>query len=305
MIFLKTEKGPEKLSKWEEIICRPTFLEKLPKAEYKLSHIIGYYELKDEIHCALSSCNQPHAKGYIVVTDNGVETNIGHRCGRRIFGIEFDSHASDFDKYRDNEERKLAIIFAKTKLYDWTQSLESLRSGGKDILWVTIALEDILNSKYFGRVGALEMRSLARTQNPNVTVDMKVVDSKLKALLFKFNKAFRESGEALEEHSLGKVNNLHVLSSENNLKIMFSTAQDSIKQISACNIESAPSPELLAISQKSNTLENDIAKIHRIYKDALAFLSKKNLYPVLKKLEHMESVSTDDRVSFQDFLNQL
>ena len=302
MIFIKTDKGHEKFSDWADVAKRKGFVNKLSNTEHKLSHIFGYYELKNEIHCALISCNQPHGKGYLVTTETGLETNIGHRCGKNIFGVDFENHANDFDKYRANEERKLSIRIAKGKLEAWEASLQSLRSAKVPILWVITAIEDLQNSNYVGRAASAELRSLSRTQDSTVTIDVKVKDKKYEALLFKFNKQFRDSGQALEQEVVGKVRFLHVLLTENHLKILFATAMENIKKVRECDENSVASPILADISQKANGLQSQIDKVHVIYNDARSFLTRKNLSPVLNKINQMETVSQNDREMFAFFL---
>jgi len=302
MIFIKTDKGHEKFPDWTDVAKRKGFVNKLSNTEHKLSHIFGYYELKNEIHCALTSCNQPHGKGYLVTTETGLETNIGHRCGKNIFGVDFENHANDFDKYRANEERKLSIKIAKGKIEAWETSMQSLRSAKVSILWVITAIEDLQNSNYVGRAAAAEFRSLSRTQDSTVTIDVKVKDKKYEALLFKFNKHFRDSGQALEQEVVGKVRFLHVLLTENHLKILFATAMENIKKVRECDENSVPSPILADISQKANGLQAQVDKVHAIYNDARSFLTRKNLSPVLNKINQMETVSQNDREIFAFFL---
>lgn len=302
MIFIKTDKGHEKYPHWDDVAKRANFVNKLSNTEHKLSHIFGYYELKEEIHCALTSCNQPHGKGYLVTTESGLETNIGHRCGKKIFGVDFENHANEFDRFRENEERKLSIKSAKQNLDAWEASLEGLRSGKPPIQWLITCIEYLQNSNYVGRAAAMEFRALSRTQDSNVTIDVTVKDKKYEALLFKFNKHFRESGQALEQESVGKVRNLHVLLTENHLKVLFATAMANIKQVRECDENSVPSPILADISRKANALQTEINKVLDIYNDARNFLTKKNLSPVLNKIQQMDTVTKEDKERFAYFL---
>lgn len=305
MIFIKTADGHEKFPMWSDVEKRPHYTSKISGSEHKLSRVFGYYELKDEIHCSLSSCNQPHGKGYLVTTETGLEVNIGHRCGKRIFGIDFENHADEFDKFRESEERKLSVKSAKNKVDKWEATLEALRVGNKSIQWVIEQIEELQNANFVGRAAAIEFRSLSRTQNGSVTIDVQVQDKKYAALLFKFNKHLRDSGQALEEKVVGKVNNLHVLLTENHLKILFTSAISNIKEIRQADVNSVPSPVLLALSQKANNLQSDVDKVLNIYRDAREFLTRKNLNPVLKKLNLMETVTQAERESFARFLRGL
>ncbi|HFO3997136.1 hypothetical protein [Escherichia coli] len=72
MIFLRPENGIEKLENREEIISRPNFVTATDKGVQQLEEIIGYYKFKEEIHCDLNGCNQPHQMGYIVKTSDSI-----------------------------------------------------------------------------------------------------------------------------------------------------------------------------------------------------------------------------------------
>ena len=305
MIFIKTDDGHEKFPLWSDVEKRPHYTNKISGTEHKLSRIFGYYELKGEIHCSLSSCNQPHGKGYLVATETGLATNIGHQCGKKIFGIDFENHADDFDKFRESEERKISVRSAKSKIETWERSLNELRTGGKSIQWAIEAIEELQNAHFVGRAAAIELRSLSRTQNGNVKIDVQIKDKKYAELLFKFNKHLRDSGQALEEEVIGKIKNLHVLLTENHLKLLFTTATSNIKDIRQADENSAPSPVLLSLSQKANNLQSEVDKVISIYRDAREFLTRKNLSPVLKKLNLVSTVPQEEREAFARFLRNL
>jgi len=302
MIFLRTETGHEKFKEWSDVLSRENFVEHITTKAEKLSDIFGYYELKDKIHCALTSCNQPHGKGYLVKTESGLETNIGHQCGKAIFGVEFEHRASEFDSFRENEERKLSIQNAKTKLDEWENTLETLRTGDRPIEWAISMIENIQNSNYAGRAAAMEIRSLSRTQDSNVTVDVKVKDKKYEELLFKFNKHFRESGQALDKDLVGTIRNLHVLLTENHMKVLYSSAIANLKEIRECNENQVPSPVLLSLSQKANSLQSQIDKVVSIYNDSLIFLTHKNLRVIKNKLNRMGNVTQKEKEQFNKFM---
>ena len=37
-------------------------------------------------------------KGFLVLTEDGLETNLGHVCGTKVFGIAFENLATDLEK---------------------------------------------------------------------------------------------------------------------------------------------------------------------------------------------------------------
>lgn len=86
MITLNTDKGLIRIEAWEDVESRPGFVKNLDPTKHELASIIGRYILKEPIRCGLSNCHTPHAKGYIVTTKEGHETNIGKYTLRMTLG---------------------------------------------------------------------------------------------------------------------------------------------------------------------------------------------------------------------------
>src|SRR3546814_1412159 len=89
MITINGEKGFVRIESWDDIESRPGFAKDIDPRSVKLKAIIGSYTFSDYIPCGLSTCHQPHGNGFLVVTVDGRETNIGRICGKRHFSVDF------------------------------------------------------------------------------------------------------------------------------------------------------------------------------------------------------------------------
>ncbi len=98
MITLNSDRGLVQIDSWTDIETRPGFVKDLDPTAHKLKSIIGRYVFSDRIRCGLSNCHTPHAKGYIVVTEDGHETNIGKDCGKTYFGVDFEILSGQFER---------------------------------------------------------------------------------------------------------------------------------------------------------------------------------------------------------------
>ena len=78
MITLNGARGFEEVNSWQEITELPGFTAALNPEHKQLQEIIGRYVFKDKIPCGLTTCKQPHGRGYIAVTESGDVTNIGN-----------------------------------------------------------------------------------------------------------------------------------------------------------------------------------------------------------------------------------
>ncbi|WP_096179671.1 hypothetical protein, partial [Enterobacter hormaechei] len=231
MIFLRTENGSEKVDDWELITSRPNFVAKIAKGDHQFEEIIGYYKFKEEIHCGLTGCNQPHQMGYIVKTSRGIETNIGNKCGKNEFGVEFGENVLSFNKFMEIETNREIISTAKDKCDAWKKNIEALRSVKPTIDYLSFAIEKSKNSNFSGRLGAAEIRLLEKNQSGFVTLSEVETDKKTRTILFAMNKHMRDSGEATSEYDMGKVSFTHVLLPENNLRNLFVSISEDIKKI--------------------------------------------------------------------------
>lgn len=86
--LLVTLKSPE------DLLLRPLYHSQLNPEHSKLAEVLAPYHFDKPYPCGLSSCRTPHQSGYLVVTEDEKETNIGGICGRRIFGEDFSIKAN-------------------------------------------------------------------------------------------------------------------------------------------------------------------------------------------------------------------
>lgn len=305
MIFLRTENGSEKVDDWELITSRPNFVAKIAKGDHQFEEIIGYYKFKEEIHCGLTGCNQPHQMGYIVKTSRGIETNIGNKCGKNEFGVEFGENVLSFNKFMEIETNREIISTAKDKCDAWKKNIEALRSVRPTIDYLSFAIEKSKNSNFSGRLGAAEIRLLEKNQSGFVTLSEVETDKKTRTILFAMNKHMRDSGEATSEYDMGKVSFTHVLLPENNLRNLFVSISEDIKKIRTIDLSTAPSPEIAETARIAATIEERIKQLKNLKHQAGKFLTKKNLLPIANKIKYSSTAEEIELKNFMGFLGWL
>ncbi len=136
MITLNTDKGLIKVEGWDDIRSRPGFAIDLNPAEHALKSIIGRYIFKDKIRCGLSNCHTPHAKGYIVVTKDDQETNIGKDCGKTYFGVDFETLSRKFDRDITEKENREKLWSFSFQLEELKARITELRGAERGADWV-------------------------------------------------------------------------------------------------------------------------------------------------------------------------
>lgn len=98
---MSVDEDPIHFQSVEEFTARPSYVSPLRIASEELEKIAGKYVFPFEIACSLNGCTRPHKKGFIIRTRSGLETNCGHLCGKREFGVEWDELHARFMKAED------------------------------------------------------------------------------------------------------------------------------------------------------------------------------------------------------------
>jgi hypothetical protein len=98
---------------FEEISSRPHFHAILDSSQHALSKVLTDYDFESKVQCGLKVCRVAHNSGFLVLTTDGLETNIGHVCGKNHFGAEVFTSAFDLFKRqrdrRDTQQRSRAL----------------------------------------------------------------------------------------------------------------------------------------------------------------------------------------------------
>lgn len=84
----------------------------------------------------LSNCRTPHTRGYIICTKDGLETNIGHKCGKTYFGVDFEEQARQFDRDLTAKESREMLWSFLFQIPEFDDKINELRAEKKGADWV-------------------------------------------------------------------------------------------------------------------------------------------------------------------------
>lgn len=130
----------------EDLHAHPRYRPDVNPRQSRLVEVLAPYNFGAPYRCGLSSCHMPHQSGYLVLTDDDIETNIGWRCGKRYFGDSFSIKANlqdkrarlkrQLDTLQGVLDRKEELLVRISELYDrktgtrWANSqLRSLKDN--------------------------------------------------------------------------------------------------------------------------------------------------------------------------------
>lgn len=114
-------------TKIEDYEARLAFVGPMEVEIANLDKIVGKYELgKQEslwAHCGLNGCDRPHRFGYIIRMKDGCETNCGHDCGHREFGVNFEEVEAQYKRGEEVQARRRAAEDVLVQARPWLDEL--------------------------------------------------------------------------------------------------------------------------------------------------------------------------------------
>lgn len=288
MITLNGERGFEKVESWEEITELPGFTGNLDPKKYKLNEIIGRYIFKEKIPCGLTTCKQPHGKGYIVTTKTGEVTNIGNRCGKTHFGVEFNELSKVFDRaVTEHNNRELVGSFL-FQLEAHEEKIKLIRSGEKGADWIyKISKATIEKSRGCPDSITEFVHKLIRSRNGAILIPRLATEDEVNEMEVIQNKTL-ERPQYIEE-SKGVLKGIEVLYEENDLrKLLVLDLESNLKSLSELDVDDATFKDLQYWSKWCNEFDSKLEKINSVVASGLRFLTTENLQQLLSVIEEQK-----------------
>lgn len=300
MITLNTDKGLVRIDSWEDIISRPGFVIDLDPVTIELKAIIGSYLFRDHVKCGLSSCHQPHGRGYLVTTKDGRETNIGKDCGKKHFSVDFEQMRNAYDRDFRNKERReqLETLLSRTPAY--LEMIRDLRSGpmGADSLYKDI---QALTTRGRGVPDEIVERlsQMARARNGRISIQREATSQEIENL-----EAIQ--GKKIErphylDVEVGHLSGIAVLYPEHNLKnILIFDVLENLNRLQRLEVSVLSDSELLKFSKWASDLDAKLNVVRQAIREANSLLSQANI----SKLDILIQGKEEKRL-FSKFISKL
>lgn len=291
MITLNTEKGLVNVEDWDEIRSRPGFSINLNPGQHMLESIIGRYIFKDKIRCGLSNCHTPHAKGYIVVTKDGQETNIGKDCGKTYFGVDFETLSRKLDRDITEKENRDKLWSFSFQLEELKKSISQLRESERGADWVhrntrpLISLNKGCPDEIVRRISSMiKMRqgilSIQREANTQEIDNLEAIQGRKLQRPYYLDEPIAEIAGVEALYPENNLRDLLILELEENLKSFEE------KDIDALNFEA-----LSYWVKWIGSIEKTMEKANHVVCRGRVLLEPNNLHPFYKVLTASQDIS--------------
>lgn len=300
MITLNSERGLVQIEDWADIETRPGFVKDLNPADHKLKSIIGRYVFSERIRCGLSNCHTPHAKGYIVVTEDGHETNIGKDCGKSYFGVDFEILSKQFDRDLAASQNREALASFSFHLDELEARVQTLRNAERGADWVYHNTRPLLGA---GRGCPAEvvqrMAAMIKARTSEFMVERRASEEEVAQMEVREGREVRRPQFVSE--SIGQVAGIEALYPENDLReLLVMDLETHIREFRDLTIESLTHSELKHWAKWVAGMDATLERANAAVVAGQALLSADNLDPLLRALP-----TSADKTQFRAFFRSL
>lgn len=275
----------ERLKNWEEMYSRPRYQRDVDPKLVNISRIISDYDMPNEDKCGLLSCHSPHKKGYLVICKwkegslQPVETNIGHICGKNIFGHTFDEH-------RKNYNRDINTIRYRELIIDHICNIEKNRSlivsirkaEGGDKAYASI--RNLIQNRVLSPQLLTKLELRAASGNNEVIESVQATKEEIDREEVRLGRKLeKEEGERLTvQHSLGYIAGVRAVSDYRKIKeeLVIQIPQ-LLKDLEEVKPEELTYTQLGTWSKRLNGLESRITKVRDYIEDCQRFTTELNI----------------------------
>ncbi len=320
MIYIKNGSSFDKLDSWDDLSARESFQSPVDLENKILLDAFGYYELKEKRACGKKNCRKEHYKGVLVITEDGIETNIGHDCGFKAFGVKFENLAVALTSQAKYHRTLVALKEAKNNLWSLRNSAAKLLVGEGNITWAAHKILDLKDPEIVGRTASDYLKKMAGLGNGKVIVSRRktedeiAIDDVMKGNRDSYNESEDYGGEPspslkpqYKNIVIGTVQFPESLLNDYDLALIYERdIKIVLDQLESSDPDKLHTNKAITLGNKVAKLEERISFIEDRQIKARTLLTQKNLAPLLVKiLGQKKSTSEKDKLLFENFIKTL
>lgn len=259
---------------FEELSEREHFSAPLDHTAHALREVLTDYHFAREVPCGLKSCRQPHKHGFLVITEDGAETNIGQRCGKTHFGEEVFSRArSEYTRRREREELVARAKQIQALAPDISRSITDLIQrpfGAKWAIRVTGELSSVI-----GEDAVESLRLSTIRDDLAVTTTRRRSDREIEDFMAANRGASRERA-TYEDQVIGRLLPADWLNFDFRSRLVVDL-QGPLVEFKELAVDAMASPKLRAQVKRFDGYDQVLAAASEATTSALRFLAGENL----------------------------
>jgi hypothetical protein len=296
MITFYTSKGSYTVETWDEVKSKDAFLSDLNPGEHELKDILSNYTSDEKVGCGLSSCHTPHNYGYMVLTKDGYETNIGQICGSKFFGVQFKTLSKKFD--RDVTEFENRTILKEFSPENINKQIVKIRKQDKGADWIHRNCLFLIQKNKCPEIIVSNLYKIIKSRNRVLVVLRQATEQEIDALEATSNRPI--SRPHYIEQPIAEISGIEALYPENDLRqLLITDLENKLREFVSKDIDKMTFNELRTWAKWVGTINTLLKAAERIVSLGRTLLTKENLFPLTKL------VNGTKRDSFSSFLDSL
>lgn len=143
----------------------------------RLHEMIDGYDFAkiDEYPCGIKGCATKHQHGYLVVTTDGIITNIGNRCGKKYLDLDFTRVKKSYLAKRKASNNLESLKKIRSEYASIKQTIDRLRksfekfSESQKILYRSVQTQ-LWQAMHMGRQGSRDIRRTRRMSKREASI---------------------------------------------------------------------------------------------------------------------------------------
>lgn len=300
MITLNSERGLVDIASWEDVLQLPGFRKDVDPLKHQLDAIIGRYMFGVKVNCGLSSCHQPHGRGYIVTTKAGITTNIGKDCGRNHFGVDFETTSRKFDRditEKQNRDRLNSFVFSIEEIESRVKDLR-LQHKGAD--WVYKRTRPLVNAtKGCPEEVVQRLRAMVKTGGNLLSYQREASNSEIEQEEARTGRTIKRP-HVVTEH-VAPIAGIQALYPDNDIRaLLIDDLATNLGKLSDTNVDTLTYNDLRNWTKWLDTVESTLVRAEAAVGFGRQLLTPINLEPFYTVL-----AKRDEKETFRKFLNTL
>lgn len=279
MILLSEDGGKTivDIKEWDDITDRPSYRSEVDPKSSKLKEIIGRYYIPNKNPCGLSNCKTPHNKGYLVVCDGGIETNIGNRCGQNHFGVEWKTLQKSFTRDTNAVRYRENIARTKNQIPSYEKEIQFIRDGDMQGLWCYNNMHRLMSTGFDEEISRA-LKNRTKNKDNIIKADIRLTEDDIE-----IQKLLGNTGASYRSENVETINGLNAVSSYKKLKTLLNVhlgkELEAMKLIDPDNLSY---DELNFWDKWSKKVRNRIKEAEDVIEDCRRFLMPSNVSNIRK-----------------------
>jgi hypothetical protein len=301
MITINTSKGPFKVESWDSLLERPGFIVDLDPKKHQLDAVIGSYVFGDMVKCGLSNCHTLHARGYIVATKSGRETNIGKDCGKKYFSLDFTQMARQFDSDMAAYENRDLLWSFSFRIDELEEKIATLRTEAKGADWVHKRSQALVEPGKHPQPITRQMNELVKQKSGKFTREREATAQEVEDI--EVRTGHKAEGQLYVSDFEANIEGVEALYAENNLRtLLMVQVLDELKAFKSLSIDELTKPQLTRWKKWATSVDLILDRAAESVEHGRRLLTKENLSPLLR-IEGLDKNGELER--FEAYLEQL